>query len=443
MFRHAIHAVHDATTGATPDATPDIAARKPAASLAGIRVVDLSRVLAGPLCTQMLADHGAHVIKVESAAGDETRTLGPPFGSNGDAAYYTAVNRGKQAIALDLSVEAGQAVLLRLLENADVLIENFVPGTMARWGLDYESVLKPRFPRLIYCTISGFGADGPLGGLPGYDAVLQAMCGLMSINGEPACGPTRIGIPIVDHLTAYTALSGLLLALFERERSGLGQCVEATLFDTALSLLVPHANNWFASDRTPELLGSAHPNIAPYDRFHCRDGAIFLGILNDRQFRRFCEHVGLHHLPDDQRFVSNRQRLQHRDALRSEIEAALAPLSRDVLCHSLMRQGVPAGPVNTVPQAFQQAHASHRGMCIDREDYRGIGLPTRLSRTPGAPGNAPPAFASNTDTVLHEAGYTSADIECLRQSGALPTGCKSNDGTGTGTGNSNSNSNSR
>ncbi|MBY4898529.1 CaiB/BaiF CoA-transferase family protein [Cupriavidus sp. AU9028] len=408
MLRHAIHS-------APADA------REKTGSLAGIRVVDLSRVLAGPLCTQMLADHGADVVKVESPAGDETRTLGPPFDDNGDAAYFTAVNRGKRAIALDLSGADGRAVLLRLLEDADVLVENFVPGTMARWGLDYDTVLRPRFPRLIYCTISGFGADGPLGGLPGYDAVLQALCGLMSINGDPACGPTRIGIPIVDHLTAYTALSGLLLALVERERSGLGQCVEATLFDTALSLLVPHAGNWMASDRTPELLGSAHPNIAPYDRFACRDGAIFLGILNDRQFGRFCELVGLAHLPDDERFTSNSQRLQHRDALRAEIERVLAPMGRNALCQTLMQHGVPAGPVNTVPQAFQQAHAGHRGMRIERDDYRGIGVPTRLSRTPGRAGSAPPAFAADAEAVLREAGFGSAEIERLRRSGALPT----------------------
>jgi len=177
------------------------------AALAGLRVIDLSRVLAGPLCTQMLADHGADVIKVEPPSGDETRTLGPPFNDDGDAAYFTAVNRGKRGIALNLAAPQGRETLLRLLEGADVLVENFIPGTMQRWGLDFEDELKPRFPGLIYCSISGFGADGPLGGLPGYDAVLQAMCGLMSINGEPASGPTRMGIPIVDHLTGYTALT--------------------------------------------------------------------------------------------------------------------------------------------------------------------------------------------------------------------------------------------
>jgi len=389
-------------------------------ALAGLRVIDLSRVLAGPLCTQMLADHGADVIKVEPPAGDETRTLGPPFNDEGDAAYFTAVNRGKRAMALDLSVPDGQATLLQLLDGADVLVENFIPGTMARWGLDYDTVLKARFPRLVYCAISGFGADGPLGGLPGYDAILQAMCGLMSVNGDAASGPTRIGVPIVDHLTGYTALTGILLAVVERQRSGLGQRIDATLFDTALSLLVPHAANWMHSDRAPELLGSAHPNIAPYDKFACRDGVIFVGILNDRQFRRFCEHLGLLHLLADQRYASNAMRLQHRAALRSEIEAALASLAREDVCRDLMRQGVPSGPVNTVPEAFAQAHAAHRRMRIERAGYRGIGVPTQLSRTPGNPARSPPRYAQHTDEVLREAGFSETRIAALRARGVLP-----------------------
>ena len=220
-------------------------------ALTGLRVVDLSRVLAGPLCTQMLADHGADVVKLEPPAGDETRQLGPPFDDEGQAAYFGAVNRGKRSMALDLSREQGRAVLEALLKDADVLVENFLPGTMERWGLGYEEVLSQRYPRLIYCGISGFGADGPLGGLPGYDAVLQAMCGLMSINGTQESGAVRIGVPIVDYVTGYNALVGILLALTARERTGTGQRVEVALFDTALSLLVPHAANWLCSDRTP------------------------------------------------------------------------------------------------------------------------------------------------------------------------------------------------
>ena len=392
----------------------------PRGSLAGVRVLDLSRVLAGPLCTQMLADHGAQVIKVEPPVGDETRALGPPFDSCGHAAYFTAVNRGKRDIALDLSKAEGQQLLLELLEGVDVIVENFLPGTMARWGLDYDTVLRERYPTLVYCAISGFGADGPLGGLPGYDAVLQAMCGFMSINGDPVSGPTRMGIPIVDHVTGYTALTGILLALVDRARTGKGQKVEATLFDTAMSLLVPHAANWMYSDQTPQLLGSAHPNIAPYDRFACSDGQIFLGILNDRQFRRFCEHVGLATLWCDERFATNAMRLRNRDELRGLIEAATGHHEREALCAELMRVGVPAGAVNSVPQAFEQAHARYRAMRVDKDEYHGIGVPTRLSRTPGDATGLPPGYGEHTEQILLEAGLSVDRIEQLRQKGVLP-----------------------
>lgn len=399
---------------------PDAPHARAAGALAGVRVIDLSRVLAGPLCTQMLADQGADVIKVEPPAGDETRTLGPPVNPEGDAAYYTAVNRGKRAIGLDLSLAAGRDVLLRLLEDADILVENFIPGTMAKWGLDFEADLRPRFPQLIYCAISGFGAEGPLGGLPGYDAILQAMCGLMSVNGDPASGPTRIGIPIVDHLTGYTAQTGILLALYHRARTGRGQRVEATLFDTALSLLVPHAANWMHTQRAPGLLGSAHPNIAPYDRFACRDGEIFLGVVNDRQFRKFCEYTGLTPLLEDARFATNRQRLEHRDALRTAIETALSTRMRDAVCRDLMRLGVPTGPVHSVPEAFEQAHAMHRGMRIDRDGYHGIGAATRLSDAPVRVRRLPPSYAQHTDEVLREAGLDDTHIAALREQGVLP-----------------------
>jgi crotonobetainyl-CoA:carnitine CoA-transferase CaiB-like acyl-CoA transferase len=388
-------------------------------ALGGLKIIDLSRVLAGPLCTQMLADNGADVIKIEPPSGDETRTLGPPFSESGDAAYFSAVNRGKRAIALDLNHPDGRDVLLRLLDGADVLVENFLPGTMARWGLDYQGVLAPRFPRLIYCAISGFGADGPLGGLPGYDAILQAMCGLMSVNGDPRYGPTRIGIPIVDHLTGYTAMTGILMALVERAASGRGQYVEATLFNTALSLLVPHAANWMHSGSTPGLLGSAHPNIAPYDKFDCEDGQIFLGILNDRQFRRFCDYLGMDELLTDPRYGSNAGRLANRDALRAAIESALATRQRQTLCQELMRLGVPAGPVNSVPEAFAQPHAA--GMRVARDGYRGVGLPQQLRRTPGTPGSPPPRFAQHTEEVLREAGLDGDGIAQLRARGVLPS----------------------
>lgn len=382
-------------------------------ALDGVRVLDLSRVLAGPLCTQMLADHGADVIKVEPPGGDETRQLGPPFDAAGDAAYFSAINRGKRAIALDLSLPEGRAVLLRLLAHADVLVENFLPGTMERWDLGYES-LSRRFPRLLYCSISGFGADGPLGGLPGYDAVVQAMCGLMSVNGSPDTGPMRLGVPAVDHLTGYVACTGILMALYARERTGKGERVEATLFDTGLSLLVPHAANWFVSGQAPRLLGSAHPNIAPYEKFRAGDREIFLGVANDGQFRKLCECLALPALAQDARFASNPARVTHRVELRAALETAFAAHEADALCRELMRRGVPAGVVNAVPDALRHAHASHRGSTTEDDGYRGIAPPARLGTTKWRRTRRPPRFAEHTNEILAEAGYTQDEIAALQ-----------------------------
>jgi crotonobetainyl-CoA:carnitine CoA-transferase CaiB-like acyl-CoA transferase len=390
-------------------------------AMTGLKVVDLSRVLAGPLCTQMLADHGADVIKIEPPSGDETRGLGPPFDAAGQAAYFGAVNRGKRGMALDLSRAEGRVVLEALLKDADVLVENFLPGTMERWGLGYEEVLATRFPRLVYCAISGFGADGPLGGLPGYDAVLQAICGLMSINGTQASGATRVGIPIVDYLTGYNALTGVLLALAARQRTGTGQRVEVTLFDTALGLLVPHAANWLCSDIVPGRLGSAHPNIAPYDKFAASDGEIFLGILNDGQFRRFCDKIGRNDLLEDPRFRSNAERLKHVAVLRTELERTLAGFKSDDLCRDLMRAGVPAGPVNNVAQALMQPHTAHRDMLIDHDGHRAPGIPVKLAQTPGGAGRRPPRFAEHAREILTEAGFDQAAIDQLVTTKVLAT----------------------
>ena len=370
-------------------------------ALEGLKVIDLSRVLGGPYCGQMLADHGAEVVKVEPPSGDETRHLGPPFDSNGDAAYFSALNRGKRAITVDLSKPEGRTVLEALLQDADVLVENYLPGTLERWNLGYD-VLQARHPRLIYCSVSGFGADGPLGGLPGYDAVLQAMCGLMSVNGTQDSGPTRVGVPIVDYVTGYNALTGILLAVTARHRTGRGQRVDVALFDTALAMLVPHAANWLASGRTPGRLGSAHPNIAPYDKFAASDGELFLGIVNDGQFRRFCQRVGRDDLSADPRFEKNTARVQHRAELRAEIERTLAAFKVEEVCTELMRHGVPAGAVNTVPQAFAQPHVAHRGMLIERDGYRAPGIPVRLSDTPGTAGASPPRVNQHAEEILSE-----------------------------------------
>ncbi|MEO7159807.1 MAG: CoA transferase, partial [Polaromonas sp.] len=294
----------------------------PQGALAGIRVIDLSRILGGPYCGQILGDHGADVLKVEPPQGDDTRAWGPPF-QNGVASYYLGLNRNKLGMQLDLASAAGQAVLLGLLEGADVLIENFKTGTMEKWGLGYEDLAK-RFPRLIHCRVSGFGADGPLGGLAGYDAAVQAMTGIMSVNGEVGGEPLRVGLPVVDMVTGLNAALGVLLALQERERSGRGQFVEASLFDCGLSLLHPHAANWFGNGKRPTLTGNAHPNIYPYDAFPTSSVPVFLAVGNDSQFGLLCQHLQTEAWASDPRFSQAGGRSVHRQELRELLEQALA-----------------------------------------------------------------------------------------------------------------------
>lgn len=381
-------------------------------SLSGITVVDLSRVLAGPLCTQVLADHGAQVIKVEPPQGDETRTYGPPFVA-GSGAYFYGLNRNKTTIALDLKREAAREVVLRLLEKADVVIENFLPGTMEKWGLGYET-LAARFPALIYCRITGFGADGPLGGMPGYDAVVQAMSGLMSVNAEG----TRIGVPVVDMTTGLNAAIGILLALQERARSGRGQLVESCLYDSALSMLMPHASNWLYSGKEPVATGSAHPNIYPYDKFAAGGREIFLGVSNDGQFRRFSTLLGKPEWAEDSRFATNSLRSENRAALRALIEEALRDSDLARLAADLMAAGVPAGVVNRVSEALEHPHTAHRGMRVAKDEYRGTGIPVKLSRTPGTVRSAPRAKGADTREVLRSLGYAAAAIDKLISEGS-------------------------
>lgn len=388
-------------------------------ALSGLKVVDLSRVLGGPYCAQTLADHGAHVIKVEPPQGDETRAWGPPFDDRGLAAYYLGVNRNKQGMVIDLSRAEGRAIVLRLLEDADVLIENFKIGTLERWDLGYEDCLRERFPRLIHCRVSGFGADGPLGGAPGYDAVAQAMGGLMSINGSPESGATRIGIPIVDLTTGLSATIGVLLALAERNRSGRGQFVDATLYDTAVSLLHPHASNWFISGKPPRRSGNAHPNIVPYDKYPTATCEVFLGIGNNGQFRKFCEYLGKPELTTDPRFADNQDRIAHRGELRELLERELHQVDGHALCTALTAAGVPAGPVQTVPEVLTHPHTLHRQMALRTADYTGTGIPLKLSRTPGEIKSSSPTFGRDTREVLRAHGYTTGEIQALLDAGVV------------------------
>ncbi|MGE8170082.1 CaiB/BaiF CoA transferase family protein [Pseudomonas putida] len=387
-------------------------------ALSGIKVVDLSRVLGGPYCTQALADHGAEVIKLEPLGGDETRGWGPPF--DGDlAAYFKGVNRNKLSLAVDLSHAQGKDVLIRLLQEADVLVENFKPGTLERWGLGYDT-LKTRFPGLIHCSITGFGADGPLGGLPGYDAVVQAMAGLMSVNGSHSSGPTRVGLPVVDLVTGLNALTGVLLALAERSRSGQGQHVDISLYDCGMSLLHPHAPNYLASGKLPKLTGNAHPNICPYDSYASGSVPVFLAIGNDGQFRKLCDFIGAGSLPDDERFANNAQRLRHSDALKALLEQKLAEHDGLLLAEQLMAIGVPCGAIADVQAVVDHPHTQHRQMIWRQGDYQGIGSPIKLSRTPPAFRQAPPQLGEHTLAVLANHGFDSEAIASLQACGVIP-----------------------
>lgn len=395
-----------------------------AGALAGIRVLDLSRVLGGPYCTQTLGDHGADVIKVEPPMGDETREWGPPFerdssGGIVSSAYFKGVNRNKRCIAVDLRKPAGRDIIFRLLEQADVLLENFKTGTLEKWDMGYAEVLGPRYPRLIHCRISGFGADGPLGGYPGYDAVAQAMAGLISINGAPECGPTRLGSPVVDMVAGLHAVIGITMALVERARSGRGQFIETTLYDTGISLLHPHAANWFMSGKLPALSGNAHPNISPYDLYASKTRPVFLAVGNDGQFRRLAEILDRTELAADPRFKSNGDRVQNREALTQALGAQIAQWDGEELCRRLLDAGVPAGPANNVAEVLTDAHTQHREMVVENDDYRGVGLPIKFGRTPGGARCAPKRFGVDNREVLMQAGYSESEIEALTESGVL------------------------
>ncbi|ALM86162.1 CaiB/BaiF CoA-transferase family protein [Bordetella sp. N] len=357
-------------------------------SLAGIRVLDLSRILGGPYCGQILGDHGADVLKIEPPQGDDTRTWGPPF-RDGVASYYFGLNRNKRIQHLDFSTDAGQARLLELIAQADILVENFKIGTMERWGLGYDA-LSQRFPRLIWCRVSGFGADGPLGALPGYDAAIQAMSGIMSVNGEAGGDALRVGLPVVDMVTGLNAVIGVLLALQERQRSGRGQFVEAALYDSGISLLHPHAANWFMDGRVPGRTGNAHPNIYPYDTFRTRTDPLFLAVGNDRQFGVLCAVLGCPALASDARYADSGSRSVNRDELKQALEAAMAGLDAEDLLQRLMAANVPAAPVLDVDAALTHPHTVHRGMVVDMEGgYRGLGAPVKLSRSPATYRHAP------------------------------------------------------
>lgn len=383
----------------------------PSGCLEGTVVVDASRVLAGPFAGQLLGDHGAEVIKVEAFDGDDTRRFGPPF-VDGVAPYYLGLNRNKKDVAVDLTQPEGLALMFQMLETADVFIENFKASTWAKWGLSDLSEITRRFPHLVHCRVSGFGETGEFGGLPGYDAALQAMSGLMAVNGNPADDACRIGIPIVDTCTGMYGCMGILLALLERNRSGKGQMVEVTLYDTAIAMLHPHAANVLNGGKAIRT-GNGHPNIVPYDLFPTGTVPLFLAVGNDRQFRTLCRELGEAGLASEAPFLTNGDRVVNRDSLRARLIPLLAPHDGMALFQRLMDLGVPCAPVLKVEEALAQAHTATREMTVECGDYRGPGIAVKLGRTPGAVHLPPPAIGEHSREVLARFGLGAARVEEL------------------------------
>lgn len=387
-------------------------------ALHGVTVVDLSRVLAGPYAGQMLGDHGAEVIKVEPPRGDTTRLWGP---SDDDAVspYYAGLNRNKHHLSINLGTDAGRGILLSLLEDADVLIENFLAGTMSRWELDTEQLLE-RFPRLIYCRISAFGVKGPMAGLPGYDAVVQAYSGLMSLNGEPGRGPVRIPMPVTDLTTGMLAFSGILLALHERHVSGLGQLVDVSLLDSALSLHHPAAANYFTSGVAPQRIGSRHPNIAPCDVFAGPDSDVYVSAGTDEQFERLCEYLGAPEVAADPRFSTNVSRCRHREDLTITLSSLFeqAAVGADSM-QEMMSLGIPVSPVRPLESVLVDDHVLQQDMTPTVGSFRVLGVPVKLSRTPGTVRTPPRAQGADSVSILQRLGLSADIIDRLVESGAV------------------------
>lgn len=370
------------------------------APLAGLRVVEFARILAGPWAGQILADLGAEVIKVESPQGDDTRKWGPPFVENPDgtrdAAYFHAANRGKQSVTIDFSTEAGRAQACELALGADVVIENFKVGGLAKYGLDYASLARDH-PGLVYCSITGFGQDGPYAHRAGYDYIIQGMSGIMDLTGEPDGPPEKIGVAYADILTGLYAVIGIQAALTERTKTGLGQHVDMALFDVMVGTLANQAMNYLVSGVAPRRLGNAHPNIAPYAAFPTAESWIILAVGNDEQFRRFCEIVDM---PCDPRFATNADRLAHREVLTELVTAHTLQWQRDSLLAALEGVGVPAGPINTVADAFADPQVIARGMeltipRVGGSPVPGVRTPIRFSRSRLAASSASPVLGKD------------------------------------------------
>ncbi len=375
----------------------------PTHPLTGLKVIELARILAGPWAGQIFADLGAEVIKIESAAGDDTRQWGPPFityaDGTSDAAYFHAANRGKSSVVIDFQTCEGQAEVRRLVADADVLIENFKVGTLAKYGLDYAS-LAALNPRLIYCSITGFGQDGPYASRPGYDFIVQGMSGIMDLTGNPDGPPQKIGVAFADIMTGLYAVIAIQAALIARAASGSGEHIDMALFDVMTGVLANQAQNYLVTGQSPRRLGNAHPNITPYAVFPVSDGWFILAVGNDGQFRRFCAAMGLDALAQDARFTSNALRLEHRAVLEVLIGEATRLHPRDDLLALLENAGVPAGPINTVADAFADPQTIARAMqqvftLPDGQKVAGVRTPITFGRMSLNLGNAAPQLGAD------------------------------------------------
>ncbi|MBT2299542.1 CoA transferase [Variovorax paradoxus] len=408
-----------------------------AAALDGIKVLDLSRVLAGPWCTQILADLGADVVKIERpGVGDDTRTWGPPFlkdahGRDTDqATYFTACNRNKRSVTIDMASLEGQALLKKMAAQSDIVVENFKTGGLKQYGLDHES-LRAANPRLIYCSVTGFGHDGPHASRAGYDLMIQATSGMMSITGRPddvpGGGPLRVGVALTDLFTGVYASSAILAALEVRHRTGEGQHIDMALLDVGMAILANQASAFLNTGVAPRRQGNSHPSLAPYQDFHTKDGAMLLAIGNNGQFARFCEAAGHADWASDPRFATNTLRVRHREVLIPQMEAVTRTRTTAEWIALLEDKAVPCGPINDIAQAFEDEQVKARGLAVSMPRQAGDGIdhivgvasPLRLQSTPPVLRHAPPALGQHTDEVLAELGIDERQRAALREAGVV------------------------